>query len=136
MKREFYPNVQKKDLFKEGYIADKSSHTRGSTLDLTIVSLPLKEQEEFHPGQKLCDCTLPAAKRLRDNSLDMGTGYDCFDTLSWTESKGINAEQMEKRMLLRSVMEKHGFKNYKKEWWHFTLRDEPYPDTYFDFLIK
>jgi D-alanyl-D-alanine dipeptidase len=136
MKREFYPNVQKKDLFKDGYIADKSSHTRGSTLDLTIVPLPMEEQEEFKPGQKLCDCTLPASERFKDNSLDMGTGYDCFDTLSWTESKGIRKKQMENRMLLRSVMEKHGFKNYKKEWWHFTLRDEPYPDTYFDFVIE
>ncbi len=136
MKREFYPVVHKKNLFKEGYIAAKSGHSRGSTVDLTIVPLPLPKQESYTPGQKLCPCTQTADRRFKDNSLDMGTGYDCFSVLSWTENKSLTAQQRANRLLLKSVMEKYGFKNYSREWWHFTLKDEPFPDTYFDFIIQ
>jgi D-alanyl-D-alanine dipeptidase len=135
IKREFYPNVAKRNLIRNGYIADRSSHTRGSTVDLTIVPLPLPEQESW-ASQKLCDCTLPLEKRFKDNSLDMGTGYDCFDPLSWTENKTIGIQQRANRLLLKTLMEKHGFSNYRKEWWHFTFKNEPYPDTYFDFVIE
>jgi D-alanyl-D-alanine dipeptidase len=135
-KKEFYPTVDKRNLFKDGYIADKSGHSRGSTLDLTIVPLPAPIQPQYSPGQKLYECYLPAAKRFRDNSIDMGTGFDCFDELSRTANANIGRQQKINRLLLKSLMEKHGFKNYDMEWWHFTLNNEPYPDTYFDFVIE
>jgi D-alanyl-D-alanine dipeptidase len=111
MKSEYYPNVQKKNLFKEGYIAKKSSHSRGSTLDLTIIDL--KSNIE----------------------LDMGSSFDFFGKCSWIRYSKITAKQKANRMLLNVVMLKHGFKEYTQEWWHFTLKDEPYPDKYFDFDI-
>lgn len=110
-KSKFYPHVDKKDLFKLNYIASKSSHSRGSTFDIGILS------EE---GQLL----------------DMGTPFDYFGPESWPSYDGVNAEQKANRMYLQSIMVKHGFKPYKEEWWHFTLTDEPYPDSYFDFDIE
>ena len=75
-RKEFYPTVDKRNLFKDGYIADKSSHSRGSTVDLTIVTLPVAPQEKYTPGQELRECYLPQDKRFGDNSIDMGTGFD------------------------------------------------------------
>jgi len=135
-KREFYPTMDKRNLFSGGYIASKSSHSRGSTVDLTIVPLPIPEQEIYTPGQKLCECTNPADDRFKDNSIDMGTGFDCFHENSATENLNIGVEQRTNRMLLKTIMRKHGFINYDREWWHYTLRCEPYPDTYFDFVIE
>ena len=135
-KKEFYPTADKKNLFKDGYIDSKSGHSRGSTLDLTIVPLPLPQQPDYIQGQKLHECYLPANKRFRDNSIDMGTGFDCFHELSHTANKNIGPQQKINRLLLKSLMEKHGFKNYDLEWWHYTLKNEPYPDTYFNFPIE
>jgi D-alanyl-D-alanine dipeptidase len=135
-KKEFYPTVDKRNLFKDGYIDSKSGHSRGSTIDLTIVPLPSPIQPEYTPGQKLYECYLPAAKRFGDNSIDMGTGFDCFHELSHTANTNIGRQQKINRLLLKALMEKHGFRNYDMEWWHFTLKDEPYPDTYFDFVIE
>lgn len=135
-KKEFYPTVDKSRLFKDGYIAEKSGHSRGSTVDLTIVPRPVPEQEEYRPGQELSACFLPAAKRFRDNSIDMGTGFDCFHTLSHTANGDVDTRQRANRLLLKALMEKHGFVNYEMEWWHFTLKDEPFPDKYFDFAIE
>lgn len=135
-RKEFYPTVDKRNLFKDGYIADKSSHSRGSTVDLTIVPLPVGPQEKYTPGQKLHECYLPQDIRFGDNSIDMGTGFDCFHELSHTENKDITAQQRINRMLLKTLMEKHGFKNYDLEWWHYTLINEPYPNTYFNFPIE
>ncbi len=135
-KKEFYPTVDKKNLFKDGYIAARSGHSRGSTVDLTIVPVPVPEQEVYQPGQELFACFLPEGKRFRDNSIDMGTGFDCFHTLSHTANRDIGARQRANRLLLKTLMEKHGFNNYEMEWWHFTLKDEPYPDTYFDLVIE
>jgi len=134
--REFYPTIDKRNLFKDGYIAEKSGHSRGSTLDLTIVPLPAPVQADYIPGQKLSECYLPAENRFADNSIDMGTGFDCFHELSNTENKNIGRQQKNNRLLLKSLMEKHGFKNYDMEWWHYTLKNEPYPDTYFNFVIE
>ena len=136
MKKEFYPTVRKSDLFRKGYIAKKSAHSRGGTVDLTIVPIPLPPQEAYTEAQELCECHLPAKKRFRDNSIDMGTGFDCFHPLSWTESNSIGPKQRQNRLMLKSVMEKYGFRNYRKEWWHYTLRNEPFPNTYFNFIIK
>ena len=136
MKKEFYPTVGKNRLFKDGFIARRSGHSRGSTVDLTIVPIPLPPQEAYIDGQKLCECNLPEEKRFRDNSIDMGTGFDCFHPLSWTDSERIGPEQRLNRLLLKKIMKKHGFRNYRKEWWHYTLIKEPFPKTYFDFVIK
>jgi zinc D-Ala-D-Ala dipeptidase len=134
--KEFYPTVDKRHLFRDGYIADKSSHTRGSTVDLTVVPVPAPPQESYIPGQSLRACFLPASKRFRDNSIDMGTGFDCFHELSHPGNGKVGPAQRKNRLLLKTLMDKHGFANYDKEWWHFTLRNEPYPDTYFDFPVE
>lgn len=111
-KAQFYPNVAKRNLFKEEYIATRSGHSRGSTIDLTIAN-----GETGEP-------------------LDMGSPYDFFGRQSWVSYKDITEIQKANRQLLQTVMLKHNFRNYAKEWWHFTLRWEPFPKTYFDFEIK
>ena len=111
-KPDFYPNVKKKDLFKEGYIASHSGHTKGSTIDLTLIDLATKKE------------------------LDMGSVYDFFGVESWVAYKGLTKVQSKNRMVLQEVMLKYGFRNYAREWWHFTLRGEPFPKTYFDFPIE
>jgi zinc D-Ala-D-Ala dipeptidase len=136
MKKEFYPAVDKRNLFKDGYIADRSGHSRGSTVDLTIVPVPVPKQEDYVPGQKLRECYLPVGQRFGDNSIDMGTGFDCFDELAHPANSRVGVAQRMNRLLLKSLMEKHGFGNYDKEWWHFTLKAEPYPDTFFDFAVE
>lgn len=110
-KSEFYPEVNKRNLFKEGYIASKSGHSRGSTVDLTIIN---------------GETGIP---------LDMGSPYDFFGEQSWVTYSKITDKQRQNRYLLQLVMSKHGFRNYSKEWWHFTLRGEPFPNTFFDFEI-
>jgi D-alanyl-D-alanine dipeptidase len=136
MKAEFYPRVEKTNLFKDGYIAAKSGHSRGSTVDLTLIPIPAPPQEEFASGQRLRDCTLPASRRFGDDSLDMGTGFDCFDPLAHTANPDLGAQQRRNRLLLKSTMEKFGFRNLPEEWWHYTLKDEPYPNQYFDVPIE
>ena len=134
MKSEFYPAVDKRNLFSDGYIAERSGHSRGSTVDLTLVPLAAPAQPEYRAGDALVDCRSTA--RFADNSLDMGTGYDCFDPWSHTANPAAGPEAARNRLLLKLAMEKHGFSNYANEWWHFTLRDEPYPDTYFDVPVR
>ena len=112
MKNIYYPGVGKENIFKEGYIWTKSGHSRGSTVDLTIVVLP------------------------EGKELDMGSGFDFFGDVSHTKRRNITPEQKVHRLLLKSIMEKYGFVNYDREWWHYTLKDEPFPDTYFDFPVK
>ena len=111
-KQEFYPTVEKRYLFRDGYIASKSGHSRGSTLDLTIID------------------------GITSEPLDMGSPYDFFGEQSWVEYQNITDSQKQNRQLLQTVMIKHGFRNYPQEWWHFTLVGEPFPDTYFDFEIE
>lgn len=111
----YYPNVDKNQLFEKGYIAAKSGHSRGSTIDLTIVSLKQVENKE---------------------ELFMGTRFDFFGPESWPDYKEISFTSRAHRLLLHLVMEKHGFKHLPEEWWHFTLKNEPYPDTYFNFPIE
>jgi len=108
----FYPNVNKKNLFKAGYIASRSGHSRGSTVDLTII--------DGNTG-------IP---------LDMGSPYDFFGQESWVNYKNITDEQKTNRQLLQAFMLNFGFRNYSKEWWHFTLRGEPFREDYFDFLVQ
>jgi len=113
-KEEFYPNVKKKDLFKEEYIASKSGHSRGSTVDITIVNIASTKKEE----------------------LDMGSPYDFFGKESWVSNQNLTSKHLQNRKILQELMRKYNFKNYPKEWWHFTLRNEPYPNTYFNFPIE
>ena len=111
-RREFYPDVDKSNLFKEVYIAERSGHSRGSTVDLTLVALDSKE------------------------ALDMGSSFDFFGVESWPEHSALTPQQRANRLLLQTLMVRHGFKPYPKEWWHFTLENEPFPQTYFDFLPR
>ncbi len=112
MKAAYYPDVRKSELFEKGYIAARSGHSRGSTVDLTLV--------DAETGK----------------ALDMGTPFDFFGPRSWPKSRAVTAQQRANRLLLRSVMLKHGFRPLEEEWWHFTLKNEPYPKTYFDFPIR
>jgi D-alanyl-D-alanine dipeptidase len=111
-KQQFYPKVLKRNLFNEGYIASKSGHSRGSTIDLTLT--------DGNSGEPL----------------DMGSPYDFFGEESWVEYQDISEEQKANRDLLQKVMQKYDFRNYANEWWHFTLRWEPFPETYFDFEVE
>lgn len=111
-KATYYPDLDKGQLFALGYIAERSGHSRGSTLDLTLV--------EAATGREL----------------DMGTPFDLFSTLSWPGSDAVTPQQKANRALLARLMEAHRFKPFAQEWWHFTLADEPFPDTYFDFPIE
>jgi zinc D-Ala-D-Ala dipeptidase len=112
MKPEFYPNVDKRTLFRDGYIAARSGHSRGSTADLTL------------------------ARRSDGHELTMGTPFDFFSPRSWPADKSISAEAQANRALLAQAMRKRGFRPYDKEWWHFTLRHEPYPQSYFDVPVR
>jgi len=111
-KQLYYPDIKKSELFKLGFIALKSGHTRGSTVDLSIVDIKTNKE------------------------LDMGSSYDFFGEKSHPFYKKITKTQMKNRMLLRTIMIKNGFIPYDNEWWHFTLKDEPYPTTYFNFTIE
>lgn len=109
MKPYFYPDLEKQELFIKGYIAKQSSHSRGSTVDLTL--LDMKTGRE----------------------LDMGSPFDFFGEISHPDYTGITEEQFENRMILQRAMMRNGFKPLDCEWWHFTLENEPYPNTYFEF---
>jgi D-alanyl-D-alanine dipeptidase len=111
-KAEFYPQVDKRTLFRDGYISPLSGHSRGSTIDLTL------------------------ARADDGRELDMGTPFDFFSPKSWPADPNVSAEARANRVLLAGAMRQHGFRPYAREWWHFTLRHEPFPDTYFDFPIR
>lgn len=111
MKGRFYPDINKSQLFNLGYIALRSTHTRGAAVDVTLIDHQTHQE------------------------LNMGTGFDFFGNKSHTANTDISGLAMTHRSKLLSIMESSGFINYEKEWWHFTLRNEPFPDTYFDFDI-
>ena len=112
MKAQYYPEVEKQHLFRDGYIASRSGHSRGSTLDLTLF--------ELETGKEL----------------DMGTAFDFFDKSSWSESEAVTEQQQSNRTLLRTLMTRQRFRPIMEEWWHFTLEEEPYPETYFNFPVR
>ena len=112
MKPYFYPELEKQALFKLGYIASQSSHSRGSTVDLTLL--------DMRTGREV----------------DMGGPFDLFSEISHPDSTAVTDEQRENRMLLQNTMVRCGFQPIDCEWWHFTLRDEPFPDTYFEFPVS
>lgn len=135
MKAEFYPRVNKSRLFEDGYIAEKSGHSRGSTVDLTVVRLPALPTRPYRPGETLAPCYAPKGERFPDSSVDMGTGYDCFDTLSHTDDPRIQGVQRANRQFLKRTLTDLGFVNLAEEWWHYTYRPELFPETYFDFPV-
>ena len=110
-KRIYYPDIKKSELFELGYIASKSGHSRGSTVDVSLVEISTNKV------------------------LDMGTIFDYFGIESHTFFNDISEKQKSNRLILYEIMSNNGFKNYSKEWWHFTLKNEPY-QKYFDFLVK
>ena len=112
MKEYFYPEVNKDELFEKGYICAHSGHTRGSTVDLTLYDVN------------------------RNEDLDVGGTFDYFGELSHPSYRGISDRQFENRMFLRDLMVRYGFNPIEEEWWHFTLKDEPYTDTYFTFPVR
>ena len=112
MKQQYYPDVPKDELFERGYISARSGHTRGSAVDLTLVDLESGEE------------------------LDMGSPWDFFDVISWPTSLEVSLPQKTNREILRELMLKHGFMPVQTEWWHFSLQEEPFPDTYFDYPIN
>ena len=112
MKAQYYPKVKKNNLLKNGYIAERSGHSRGSTIDLTIIN------------------------NKTGKALDMGSTYDFFGIQSHPLYQNISKKQKNNRMLLRNTMLNHGFTPYENEWWHFTLKKEPFPNTYFTFPIS
>ena len=112
MKHYFYPELQKQELFEKGYIASRSSHSRGSTVDLTLFDMKTGKE------------------------VDMGGPFDYFGELSHPDYGGITQEQYDNRMMLQSVMVRNGFTTFPCEWWHFTLENEPFPDTYFEFPVS
>jgi D-alanyl-D-alanine dipeptidase len=136
MRPEFFPTLTKRQLFTQGFVGGgRTSHSQGSTVDLTMVPLPASAQRPFVPGEPLVACTAPVGDRFPDNTADMGTGFDCFDFRSHTLNPNITGAARENRLLLRQIMADAGFVNYSNEWWHFDLADNPYPDTYFDFPV-
>ncbi len=112
MKPFFYPELEKQELFSRGYIASQSSHSRGSTVDLTLLDMATGRE------------------------LDMGSPFDLFSEVSHPDCREITEEQFENRMILQKEMIRNGFAPLDCEWWHFTLEHEPYPDTYFDFPVS
>jgi zinc D-Ala-D-Ala dipeptidase len=120
--KRFYPALNKNELFAARYISSASGHSRGAAVDLTLVQLPVRPQPAFDPQRKYGACTGAVEDRAPDNSVDMGTGFDCFDAKSHTASADITAEQRRWRGILVAAMARHQFKNYAGEWWHFTYQ--------------
>ncbi len=130
MKKYFFPKVEKDRLFALQYIAHRSGHSRGSTVDLTLVAL----DEGPNGDTALADCAVPPGEG--PTGLNMGTPWDCFSEASATASKAISSAARHRRRKLLRAMREAGFRNYAKEWWHYTLRKEPFPKTYFDFPVR
>ena len=119
--KRFYPKLDRRDLFRLGYIAASSGHSTGAAVDLTLVEKASGKSAEFDPGASYADCTQPAAKRAPEASVDMGSGYDCFDIASHTAARSITPEQRSWRQTLLAAMRRQGFVNYFREWWQFSI---------------
>ena len=125
-------------MFELGYVAKRSGHSRGSTIDLTLI----KQDQQLHDIKEEKRTLLDGytITFLDDGTVDMGSSFDLFDVASHFENNLVTEEFKKLRTYLKNVMEKYGFKNLAEEWWHFTLKDEPYPatkdDSYFDFAIE
>jgi zinc D-Ala-D-Ala dipeptidase len=136
MKEEFYPRIDKSQLFTLGFIAKQSSHSRGSTVDLGLIptggSLPALGDQ----SPPLRSCLAPKGDRFEDGTIDFSTGYDCFDVEASTSATKLTKVAAANRKTLRDIMVSAGFRPYSKEWWHFQLIDEPFPHRGFDFPVS
>ena len=119
--RRYNPAFSKKDLLRLGYIAERSGHSTGAAVDLTLVDLKADHSAVFDPNKEYADCTAPASARAPEASVDMGTGYDCSDLMAHTAAKSVTPAQRRSRNMLVAAMAQQGFVNYSKEWWHFSL---------------
>ena len=134
MKAEFYPRIDKESVHALGYLAKQSGHSRGSAVDVTLIpwghSLReiVVEKRTLQDGFEIC--------YLNDGTLDMGSSFDLFDVASHYENEVIASSYKERRRYLKELMEAVGFEGYTKEWWHFSLKDEPFPEIFFDFDVK
>lgn len=133
LKYEFYPRQPKNRLFSHGYISKTSGHTRGSTVDLTLVNINRQTPLSRVP---LTRCYSQSNQHSNDNSINMGTRFDCFDKSANVFYQGLNKKQLDNRLLLRSLMMRSGFYPNNQEWWHFTVKNEPFPRTYFNFPVQ
>jgi zinc D-Ala-D-Ala dipeptidase len=131
--KRFYPKLDKLRLFTLGYIAAHSAHSTGTAVDLTLVKRGADAPAPFDPHEHYGACIAPAGERAPDDSIDMGTGFDCFDPKSFTNNAVISDEQSHWRGVLLAAMHKQGLKNYFREWWHFT--SGPQPPHGYDFVI-
>jgi D-alanyl-D-alanine dipeptidase len=138
MKAEFYPRTDKQRLFALGYLATRSAHSRGSTVDLGLVPIsfspPLVPLPALKPAT-LKPCFSPKGERFEDGTIDLGTGYDCLDVFGSTSNASVGEVARRNRQTLKSYMVKAGFRPYAREWWHFELIDEPFNRQGFDFEI-
>ncbi len=132
--KRFYPRLDKRSLLGLGYIGRQSGHTRGDTVDVTLVNQPPGPPVAFDPAIRYGSCTGAASVRAPDSSVDMGTGFDCFDPLSHTASNGLTSEQSHWRSTLVNAMSRRGFHNFAREWWHFTYGSGAKAN--FDFPIR
>jgi D-alanyl-D-alanine dipeptidase len=134
MKAEFYPRTNRKNLFALGYLATRSAHSRGSTVDLGLVPSGFAAPPPPDPSQPRKDCTSAKGERFEDGTIDLGTGYDCLDALASTSNALAGATALRHRQMLKSAMREAGFRPYFREWWHFELVDEPFHHG-FDFEV-
>jgi zinc D-Ala-D-Ala dipeptidase len=136
MKAEFYPRTDKQKLFALGYLARRSAHSRGSTVDLGIVPSDFSSAAPPSPSQPLKACTSPKGERFEDGTVDFGTGYDCLDLLAYTLNAHVGGAALHNRQTLKAYMKAAGFRSYFREWWHFELINEPFGGDGFDFEIS
>jgi zinc D-Ala-D-Ala dipeptidase len=136
MKAEFYPRTDKEKLFALGYLAKRSAHSRGSTVDLGVVPAGVSSAPPPNASQPLKPCTSPKGERFEDGTIDFGTGYDCLDVLANTSNARAGGTALRNRQMLKSYMQRAGFRPYAKEWWHFELANEPFHGDGFDFEIS
>ncbi|MCG6204057.1 M15 family metallopeptidase [Rhodopseudomonas sp. HC1] len=123
--RRYNPTFSKSELFRLGYIAANSGHSTGAAVDLTLVDLRAPKGPPFDPNRAYADCTAPEAMRAPEDSVDMGTSYDCSDAKAYTAAKSISPAQRRWRRILLGAMTRQGFVNFSKEWWHFSLPGTP-----------
>jgi len=136
MKTEFYPRTDKVNLFAQGYLARRSAHSRGSTVDLGIVPGDVSSAPPQNPAPSPKPCTSPKGERFEDGTIDFGTGYDCLDVLGNTSNVLVGAVARQNRQTLKSYMKAAGFRPYSREWWHFELINEPFHRGGFDFEVS
>lgn len=130
MRAIYYPDVDKRDLARLGYLSPRSAHSRGSTVDLGLA------RPGIRPGGGAGACAAPVGQRIDDGALDFGTAYDCFDPRSGAADPRVSREARANRQVLAGLMRRHGFRGYAREWWHFQFAAEPFPTQSFDFPVR